>query len=78
MNKMEFRVRSHQMIKQIINQFMQENGVSATEMIDALNETIVELKSIMVAELLNSMDMDRMQATQASQQVEEEAAENGE
>lgn len=77
MNKMEFRVRSHQMIKQIINQFMQENGVSATEMIDALNETIVELKSIMVAELLNSIDMDRMQATQANQQVEEEA-ENGE
>ena len=77
MNKMEFRIRSHQMIKQIINQFMQENGVSATEMIDALNETIVELKSIMVAELLNSIDMDRMQATQANQQVEEEA-ENGE
>lgn len=77
MNKIEFRVRSHQMIKQIINQFMQENGVSATEMIDALNETIVELKSIMVAELLNSIDMDRMQATQANQQVEEEA-ENGE
>lgn len=77
MNKMEFRVRSHQMIKQIINQFMQENGVSAAEMIDALNETIVELKSIMVAELLNSIDMDRMQATQANQQVEEEA-ENGE
>lgn len=69
MNELEVRMRVHALAKDMIYNFMANNGVSATIMVDALNSVLVGLYPIAQSEMLRAIDMDT--AAKAQQQDQE-------
>ena len=69
MNELEVRMRVHALAKDMIDDFMLKNGVSATAMVDALNSILVSLYPKAQGEMLRAIDMDA--AAKAQQQEQE-------
>ena len=69
MNELEVRMRVHALAKDMIDDFMLRNGVSATAMVDALNAVLVSLYPKVQGEMLRAIDMDA--AAKAQQQAQE-------
>ena len=71
MNELEVRMRVQALAKDMIDDFMARNGVSATAMVDALNSVLVGLYSKVQGEMLRAADMDA--AAKAEQQAQQQA-----
>lgn len=71
MNELEVRMRVHALAKDMIDDFMARNGVSATAMVDALNSVLVGLYPKVQSEMLRAADMDA--AAKAQQQAQQQA-----
>ena len=69
MNELEVRMRVHALAKDMIDDFMLRNEISATAMVDALNSVLISLYPKVQGEMLRAMDMDA--AAKAQQQVQE-------
>lgn len=69
MNELEVRMRVHALAKDMIDDFMLRNEISATAMVDALNSVLVNLYPKVQGEMLRAMDMDA--AAKAQQQAQE-------
>lgn len=69
MNELEVRMRVHALAKDMIDDFMLRNEISATAMVDALNSILVSLYPKVQGEMLRAIDMDA--ATKARQQAQE-------
>lgn len=69
MNELEVRMRVHALAKDMIDDFMLKNEISATAMVDALNSVLVSLYPKVQGEMLRAMDMDA--AAKAQQQAQE-------
>lgn len=69
MNELEVRMRVHALAKDMIDDFMLRNEISATAMVDALNSVLVSLYPKVQGEMLRAIDMDA--ATKAQQQAQE-------
>lgn len=69
MNELEVRMRVHALAKDMIDDFMLRNEISATAMVDALNSVLVSLYPKVQGEMLRAVDMDA--AAKAQQQVQE-------
>ena len=69
MNELEVRMRVHALAKDMIDEFMVGNGVSATAMVDALNSVLVGLYPLAQVEMLRAIDMET--AAKAQQQAQE-------
>ena len=69
MNELEVRMRVHALAKDMIDDFMLRNEISATAMVDALNSILVSLYPKVQGEMLRAIDMDA--AAKAQQQVQE-------
>jgi hypothetical protein len=69
MNELEVRMRVHALAKDMIDDFMLKNGISATAMVDALNSVLVSLYPKVQGEMLRAIDMDV--AAKAQQQAQE-------
>lgn len=69
MNELEVRMRVHALAKDMIDDFMLRNEISATAMVDALNSILVSLYPKVQGEMLRAMDMDA--AAKAQQQTQE-------
>lgn len=77
MNELEVRMRVHALAKDMIDDFMARNEISATAMVDALNSVLVSLYPKVQGEMLRAVDMDAVakaqQQTQKVNQVEQKA-----
>ena len=77
MNELEVRMRVHALAKDMIDDFMVRNEISATAMVDALNSVLVSLYPKVQGEMLRAVDMDAAakapQQTQKVNQVEQKA-----
>lgn len=69
MNELEVRMRVHALAKDMIDDFMLRNEISATTMVDALNSVLVSLYPKVQGEMLRAIDMDA--AAKAQQQAQE-------
>lgn len=69
MNELEVRMRVHALAKDMIDDFMVRNEISATVMVDALNSILVSLYPKVQGEMLRAVDMDA--AAKAQQQTQE-------
>lgn len=69
MNELEVRMRVHALAKDMIDDFMLRNEISATAMVDALNSVLVSLYPNVQGEMLRAIDMDA--AAKAQQQAQE-------
>lgn len=69
MNELEVRMRVHALAKDMIDDFMLRNEISATAMVDALNSVLVGLYPMAQGEMLRAIDMDA--AAKAQQQAQE-------
>ena len=69
MNELEVRMRVHALAKDMIDDFMLRNEISATAMVDALNSVLVGLYPMAQGEMLRAIDMDA--AAKAQQQTQE-------
>lgn len=69
MNELEVRMRVHALAKDMIDDFMLRNEISATAMVDALNSILVSLYPKAQGEMLRAIDMDA--AAKAQQQAQE-------
>lgn len=69
MNELEVRMRVHALAKDMIDDFMVRNGISATAMVDALNSVLVSLYPKAQGEMLRAIDMDAAKAQQQAQEV---------
>jgi hypothetical protein len=69
MNELEVRMRVHALAKDMIDDFMLRNEISATAMVDALNSILVSLYPKVQGEMLRAIDMDV--AAKAQQQEQE-------
>lgn len=69
MNELEVRMRVHALAKDMIDDFMLRNEISATAMVDALNSVLVSLYPKVQGEMLRAIDMDA--AAKAHQQSQE-------
>lgn len=69
MNELEVRMRVHALAKDVIDDFMAKNGISATAMVDALNSILVSLYPKVQGEMLRAADMEA--AAKAQQQAQE-------
>nr|DAF81081.1 MAG TPA: hypothetical protein [Caudoviricetes sp.] len=69
MNELEVRMRVHALAKDVIDDFMAKNGISATAMVDALNSILVCLYPKVQGEMLRAADMEA--AAKAQQQAQE-------
>ena len=69
MNELEIRMRVHALAKDMIDDFMLRNEISATAMVDALNSILVSLYPKVQGEMLRAIDMDA--AAKAQQQAQE-------
>lgn len=69
MNELEVRMRVHALAKDMIDDFMLRNEISATAMVDALNSVLVSLYPKVQGEMLRAIDMDA--AAKAQQQAKE-------
>lgn len=69
MNELEVRMRVHALAKDMIDDFMLRNEISATAMVDALNSILVSLYPKVQGEMLRAIDMDI--AAKAQQQAQE-------
>ena len=69
MNELEVRMRVHALAKDMIDDFMTKNGISATAMVDALNSILVGLYPKVQGEMLRAADMEA--AAKAQQQAQE-------
>nr|DAH02344.1 MAG TPA: hypothetical protein [Caudoviricetes sp.] len=69
MNELEVRMRVHALAKDMIDDFMLRNEISATAMVDALNSILVSLYPKVQGEMLRAIDMDA--AAKAQQQAQE-------
>lgn len=69
MNELEVRMRVHALAKDMIDDFMLRNEISATAMVDALNSILVSLYPKAQGEMLRAIDMDA--AAKAQQQAKE-------
>ena len=67
MNELEVRMRVHALAKDMIDDFMLRNEISATAMVDALNSVLVSLYPKVQGEMLRAIDMDA--AAKAQQQA---------
>lgn len=68
MNELEVRMRVHALAKDMIDDFMVRNEISATAMVDALNSILVSLYPKVQGEMLRAIDMDA--AAKAQQQAQ--------
>lgn len=68
MNELEVRMRVHALAKDMIDDFMLRNEISATAMVDALNSVLVSLYPKVQGEMLRAIDMDA--AVKAQQQAQ--------
>lgn len=68
MNELEVRMRVHALAKDMIDDFMLRNEISATAMVDALNSVLVSLYPKVQGEMLRAIDMDA--AAKAQQQAQ--------
>lgn len=73
MNELETRMRIHALTENMLQNFMSSNGISATQMIDALNAILVKLYPISITEMLQSIDEQKQQAQQLAAQGQEES-----
>lgn len=73
MNDLEFRVRVQGMVKQLINQLMQSNNISATVMEDALMHTVAELREVAMVELINAQDLEKQETQEEDKKESAEA-----
>lgn len=73
MNELETRMRVHALTENMLQNFMSSNGISATQMIDALNAVLVKLYPISITEMLQSIDTQRQQAQQLAEQNQKES-----
>lgn len=71
MNELEIRIRVNALINNLIENFMEQNQVSASVMVDALNAKLTNLYPRVQQEYFAAMDMVRQQAEQAQQQTSE-------
>lgn len=69
MNELEVRMRVHALAKDMIDDFMVRNEISATAIVDALNAVLVSLYPKVQGEMLRAIDMDA--AAKAQQQAQE-------
>lgn len=69
MNELEVRMRVHALAKDMIDDFMAKNGISATAMVDALNSILVGLYPKVQGEMLRAADMEAV--AKAQQQAQE-------
>ena len=70
MNELEVRMRVHALAKDMIDDFMLRNEISATAMVDALNSILVSLYPKVQGEMLRAIDMDAaVKAQHQSQEV---------
>ena len=69
MNELEVRMRVHALAKDMIDDFMARNNISATAMVDALNSVLVGLYPKAQGEMLRAIDIDA--AAKAQQQAQE-------
>lgn len=69
MNELEVRMRVHSLAKNMIDDFMVRNEISATAMVDALNSILVSLYPKVQGEMLRAIDMDAV--AKAQQQAQE-------
>lgn len=69
MNELEVRMRVHALAKDMIDDFILRNEISATAMVDALNSVLVSLYPKVQGEMLRAIDMDA--AAKAQQQAQE-------
>ena len=69
MNELEVRMRVHALAKDMIDDFMLRNEISATAMVDALNSVLVSLYPKVQGEMLRAVYMDA--AAKAQQQAQE-------
>lgn len=69
MNELEIRMRVHALAKDMIDDFMARNNISATAMVDALNSVLVGLYPKAQGEMLRAIDIDA--AAKAQQQAQE-------
>ena len=69
MNELEVRMRVHALAKDMVDDFMLRNEISATAMVDALNSILVSLYPKAQGEMLRAIDMDA--AAKAQQQAQE-------
>lgn len=69
MNELEVRMRVHALAKDMIDDFMLRNEISATAMVDALNSVLVSLYPKVQGEMLRAIDM--YAAAKAQQQAQE-------
>ena len=69
MNELEVRMRVHALAKDMIDDFMLRNEISATAMVDALNSILVSLYPKVQGEMLRAIDMET--AAKAQQQAQE-------
>ena len=68
MNELEVRMRVHALAKDMIDDFMLRNEISATAMVDALNSVLVSLYPKVQGEMLRAIDMEA--AAKAQQQAQ--------
>lgn len=71
MNELEIRIRVNALINNLIENFMEQNQVSASIMVDALNAKLTNLYPRVQQEYFAAMDMVRQQAEQSQQQTSE-------
>ena len=80
MNELEVRMRVHALAKDMIDDFMVRNEISATAMVDALNSILVSLYPKVQGEMLRAIDMDAVakaqRQTQEVNQAEQKATPN--
>lgn len=72
MNELEVRMRVHALVKNMVNGFMVSNQVSATMMVDALNDMLVELYPAVQSEMLQALDEANFKAQQEQQKPTQE------
>jgi hypothetical protein len=71
MNELEIKIRVNALINNLIEQFMEQNQVSASVMVDALNAKLTNLYPRVQQEYFAALDVARQQAEQAQQQAEQ-------
>lgn len=71
MNELEIRIRVNALINNLIENFMEQNQVSASIMVDALNAKLTNLYPRVQQEYFAAMDVVRQQAEQVQQQTSE-------
>jgi len=72
MNELEVRMRVHALVKNMVHNFMASNNVSATVMVDALNDVLVELYPMVQSEMLQALDEANFKAQQEQQNPTQE------